>query len=312
MFASAFAGGDAVLGKPASQHLPALAGESFLERLDRVVASGEAAVVDEVRAGDRVFSLMFQPEHTRDRVEGVIVFGVDITDQVSARALRERLLAIISHDLRNPLSAVSMGVDVLLRRQPTERDAATLRRLKASAARMNRLVDQLLDFAALQQGGGVRLARANIDLNEIVSQTADELNLAYPERPVAVELNGDTRLEGDADRLAQVTSNLIGNAILHGDGHGVVVKVHGDADQVTVRVQNGGAPIPPDVLPTIFDAYRRADDDVPPAVRSLGLGLYIAREILAAHDGSIEARSPDEDEKTSFILHLPRRAAARD
>lgn len=310
-------GGGDLLGRSAAEAFPALARQGIFTLADEVFQTGESRLLEaatvewksDKEADERSFTYVFQAARSASgEIEGVLVFGFDVTEQVRARELRERLLAIIGHDLRNPLSAVTVSVSSLLRTQRSESEVKTLKRLQSSAGRMDRMISQILDFSAAQQGGGLKLGCDKVDLRDIIRQTAEELGLAHPDRPIAIEIDGDLTTLGDADRLAQVTSNLIGNAIQHGDGSGVLVRAEGTEHEVVVRVQNQGALIPAGLLSMIFEPFRQANSGEGASRRSVGLGLYIAREIVLAHGGDIQARSPDETGKTSFIFRLPKRA----
>jgi signal transduction histidine kinase len=220
--------------------------------------------------------------------------------------LRECWSGVLGHDLRNPLSAIRMGAAALQRRGAGEVDTRLLSRIESSAERMGRMIDQLLDFTRLRAAGGLTLERRALDLAELSRRVVDELELAHPERRLRVEAQGDTCGEWDADRLAQVLSNLVGNAIAHG-GVEQPVEVHlrGGEAAVTLAVHNGGEPIPEGFRPLLFDPFRRPRG----GNRSgLGLGLFITSQIVAAHGGDIAVASTDGS-GTTFTVTLPRRGA---
>jgi signal transduction histidine kinase len=226
-----------------------------------------------------------------------------------ANALRERLLGIVSHDLRNPVAAVIMATNGLLRRDSlVERDRRLVAGIAASGERMNRMIGQLLDFVRIRQGGGLGIVPRAGDLGSICRQVIDEIALAQPECEIALEAAGDTRGTWDDDRLAQALSNLVGNAVQHGAGERVTVQLAIAVEHLSVAVHNRGEPIPGDLLPYIFDPFRRARVLVERArSHSIGLGLFISREIAQAHGGTLEVRSPDRD-GTTFTLRVPRHA----
>jgi signal transduction histidine kinase len=220
-------------------------------------------------------------------------------------AFQEQFVGILGHDLRNPLQAVSMGADLLLRYGGLPHDhSVTVGRIVASAARMHRMVDQLLDLTRARLAGGIPVEpKAGTDLAEVARGVVEELRVAHPDAELNLELAGRVSGEWDADRIAQVVSNLVANAIQHGAGTPVEVQVKNGGASAIVEVRNGGSPIPASVLPTIFDPFRSAQNATARA-QGLGLGLYITREIVLAHCGSIDAVSSDRA-GTTFRVTLP-------
>jgi len=220
-------------------------------------------------------------------------------------ALQEQLMAVVGHDLRTPLTAVTMSAGLLLRRgglAPGQVEAVA--RIAQGAGRMAGLIRDLLDFSRLRQGLSLSLRAEPADLVALAREAIQEHEAAGAPRRVSLEAAGDPALHGDAARLAQVLANLVGNALQHGAGSPVRVTVDGRADDLLLRVQNGGPPIPPALLPSIFEPFRGGGDG---AGGSVGLGLFIVREIVRAHGGRIEVRSA-EAEGTCFSVRLPRRA----
>ena len=242
-------------------------------------------------------------------VSGSIAILLDITDRKQRESqaertarFREHFVGIVSHDLRNPLTAIVTSAHLLLRYgELPERQARVVARIASSADRMARMIDDLLDFARSKLGGEFPIHRRRIDLRQICEQTVEELEFAYT-RQVKLEATGDLWGDWDPDRIAQVISNLVGNAVQHSDGE-VSVTLRGEADVVVLETHNGGPAIPRGVLSHIFEPGRRGD------ARSggLGLGLFIAQQIVLAHGGSIEVAS-NNGEGTTFTVALPRRA----
>lgn len=207
---------------------------------------------------------------------------------------QERFMAILGHDLRNPLSSVTMGI-ALLRRKEGAQSQVTLNRIAASAARMSRMIDQLLDLTRSRLGGGIAIAPVPMNLGKLVMEVADEERAAHPERTLVVEATGDLEGQWDPDRLAQVVSNLVGNAIAHGAPEGPVrVTARGEGDVVELAVCNPGPRIPDDLKEVLFDPFRRGQQATS-RTSGLGLGLYITREIVTAHGGTIHVASTDVD-----------------
>jgi len=241
------------------------------------------------------------------------VIGVarDVTDEKRRSEFEQQLIAIVSHDLRNPLHAILLGAQALVARGGLdERTARSLGRIRASADRAARMVQDLLDFTRARVGHGIPVAPRPADLTAIARGATDEARVAFPGRAIQVEPSGDARGEWDPDRLTQVAANLVVNALKYSPRESpVTVRVHGSEGTATLEVHNRGSPISPDLLQHLFEPYRRGraeEDDR----SSLGLGLYIAREIVRAHAGEIEVRSSEAD-GTTFTVRLPRRAAAK-
>jgi signal transduction histidine kinase len=222
-----------------------------------------------------------------------------------ARAVRlsELFVAVLGHDLRNPLSAVVAGSALALRRVDDPQTRAQLERVLRSGRRMSRMVDQLLDVTRVRLGRGLALARAPMDLCELVHQSVAEMEPVGPADRFEVRVEGECLGEWDRDRLAQVLSNLLANAAQHSlPGSPITVTVGGSESEATVAVHNTGTPIAPDMLPHLFDAFAGGS-----ASTGLGLGLYIAREIVVAHGGRIDVESSAE-RGTVFTITLPRAA----
>jgi PAS domain S-box-containing protein len=218
----------------------------------------------------------------------------------------ERFVGILGHDLRNPLAAITMGAALLESQAPLE--ASHLRRVRqiaSSAARMARMVDQLLDLTRARLSGGIPIARRTTDLVAVVSSVVEELTAAHPTIMLALDLPREMHGEWDGDRLAQVFSNLLGNAIEHGDRtRPIKLALGGDDSTAHLTVENQAPPIPEAVLAGLFDAFRGGRPGASLKSTGLGLGLYITREIVAAHGGSVTVRSAEE---TVFVVTLPRR-----
>jgi hypothetical protein len=219
---------------------------------------------------------------------------------------QERFLAILGHDLRNPLGSIDMGAGLL--RQQLTNNPAMLRvvdRMRASSARMTRMIEQILDLTRTRLGGGLELNPVAMDLHDSLARVAEELHALHPSR--SIELRSPP-LPGtwDRDRLEQVFSNLIGNALAHGDPAApVTVEAHVGARFISVDVHNEGPPIPVALQAILFSPFRRGERDGRTSkTRGLGLGLYISREVVAAHGGTIELRS-NLSEGTIFRVTLP-------
>lgn len=224
--------------------------------------------------------------------------------------VKEQLLAIVGHDLRSPLSAIVGSANVMARRGGlSPEQEAILGRITRSADRMSSVIHDLLDFSRVRQGLGIPVQFAPVDLGEVAGDVLLEVEGRRPAGGIDLHATGDLRLEGDAQRLAQVLSNLVGNAIQHGAGSAVRVEMRGEPQAVVVRVHNGGPAIDPQVLPHVFEPFRRGvarADAAPDPSGSIGLGLFIVNAVVRAHAGRIEVQSR-ESEGTTFTLTLPRR-----
>jgi two-component system sensor histidine kinase/response regulator len=214
-------------------------------------------------------------------------------------------MGVLAHDLRNPLNVIVTGTQ-LLRRVPALPDQAQkiADRIDRSARRMGTMIRDILDFARGRLGGGIPLNRQAADLAALCTEITDEVQAAYPGAIIDVHMEGELQGSWDNARIEQALSNLIVNAIQHGVGS-VTLTLSGRAgDHAVVTVRNGGPPIPAEQLPNLFDAFRRGGKS--PA--GLGLGLFIVREIVRAHDGTIEVASSSGG--TTFTMRLPRESPA--
>jgi signal transduction histidine kinase len=228
-----------------------------------------------------------------------------LAEKTRATQLQEQFVAILGHDLRSPLQALSLGLTIVEQAGPEAR-VAMIARLRGSTRRMKTMVEQLLDLARARVAGGLAVAPARADLQHVVRDVVDELRAANPDATVHVETDGDLFGDWDCDRLEQLASNLIGNAIDHGDPTiPVRVRLHGDLERVTFEVHNFGAPIPEKTRSELFEPYHQRETSR--VHRRAGLGLYIANEIVTAHRGTIDVTS-SEAEGTRFAVTLPRRA----
>jgi signal transduction histidine kinase len=218
--------------------------------------------------------------------------------------LSETFVGVLGHDLRNPLSAIVTGARLLMHRADSDRIATPARRIARSAERMARMIEQLLDFTRIRQGQGIPLRRGHVDLAKICELALDELEQPGAKLRASVEVSGDGSGSWDGDRMMQVLSNLVGNAFAHGTPNApVVVRIDGSKSVVRLEVCNAGA-IPEHALPFLFQPLQPGDGRVP-AGRGLGLGLFISREIVVAHGGTIHVTSSGAD-GTRVTVALPR------
>jgi PAS domain S-box-containing protein len=228
----------------------------------------------------------------------------DVTDRLRVEEARDQFIAILGHDLRNPLASIVAGVEIL--RGIPEPFAKTVARVARSAHRIDSIIRDLLDFALGRLGGGIPITPRRCDMRLICSDVVEETKQANPLRDLRFEGVGDLRGEWDPDRIEQVLSNLVGNAVMHGEGP-ITVTSHREQERVVTGVHNQGPPIPDVLVPTLFEPFTRAEQDIPGYHRrheGLGLGLYIASEIVHAHAGTLTVSSL-AGEGTTFTFTLP-------
>jgi len=220
---------------------------------------------------------------------------------------RDRLIGIVSHDLRSPLNAITLGTSALL--DDSTLDAYTIKtltRIQSAADRAERMIRDLLDYTQAHLGGGIHVVRTPNDVGHIARQVAEEVEILHPQHEIHLEISGDTHADVDADRVAQMLGNLTSNAVTYSPvGTRVDVTVRGEPSSVVVAVRNQGTPIPADRLRDIFEPMQQVSPGTGRAQRSVGLGLYIVESIVTSHGGTIEVASSAE-EGTIFTVTFPR------
>jgi len=263
------------------------------------------------------------PELDAPAFEQILHFN-DAIDRALSEALaryakeversRDMFLAILGHDLRTPLGAIIMTSQYLATPGiPKQKQDDAVVRLGRSAAAMSAMIKDLLEFTRSRLGGGVPVSPADADIAKVCQAALDEARIAYPRHEMICDTSGDLRAVIDGERLRQVVANLLSNAARYGGREApIVVAAQGGRDCIVIEVRNRGPAIAEEVLRVIFNplVHVGADDDnesMPPA--NLGLGLFIAREIVAAHGGEITATSTDAD-GTVFRIVLPRTPAS--
>lgn len=231
-----------------------------------------------------------------------------LLDERRTAELREQFIAILGHDLRNPVAAIAAGARLLARQPLDDRSASFAATIQKSCARMAGLVGNLLDFARGRLGGGVPVERAADDrLAERLDQVVAELRAVWPERAIRVEAALDRPVVCDRDRIGQLFSNLLENALVHGAADGpVCVRALSEEDGAfELSVANPGGPIPAATLERLFKPFPRRADGKPKS--GLGLGLYIASEIARAHGGEISVSSTADETRFTFRMPAPPR-----
>lgn len=244
----------------------------------------------------------------------LIAFHLDALDQVNKSEkrlqeelviaqLREQFIAILGHDLRNPLNAISNSSQLLARLDQEERVQRLVDVIKNSSFRMNGLIENMLDFASGRLGGGITITRTpDEDLEKVLTQVIEEMKVVYPNRAIKMTFNFDYPVNADGKRIAQLLSNLLGNALSYSANDSVVeISAGSNEAEFNLCVANSGKQIPDATIERLFQPFSRGE--VEPNKQGLGLGLYIASEIANAHGGKLNVSS--NSEKTCFTLSIP-------
>lgn len=233
-------------------------------------------------------------------------------DAAQTARFREQFIAILGHDLRNPLNTIAGSASILAGSAGlTDLQRGWVTRISASADRIARMIDDVLDFTRGRLGGGLPTRLTTNDVARLVREAVDDLRLAAPALELQLQGVQELWVECDADRVLQVMGNLLSNANRHSGGRAVLVTVEPWRRWGRIRVTHHGQPLPADAVSRLFDPFHRpADAGGKPVDDGLGLGLYIARQIVIAHEGTIDVTSSVE-EGTTVTVMLPRTAAGR-
>jgi signal transduction histidine kinase len=276
--------------------------------------AGEEARIEGLQAGADDY--LVKPFHAREllaRVESAVRLARERSErerQAQERIeLEQQLIGIVSHDLRNPISAILMSTSFLFRLGTLdEKSAKVATRIQASADRAMRMVKDLLDFTQARLGGGLRIERRPAELPHIAWLAIEDVKLANPERNILFESEGVTTGEWDDDRLFQLVTNLVTNAVKYSPASTrVTVRLTGTHDAAQLLVHNEGEPIPAELQARLFMPMQQGSGGGDRSGRSIGLGLYIVSQIVRAHGGTIDLVS-DHGVGTTFTVRLPLRA----
>ncbi|MDB5897869.1 MAG: sensor signal transduction histidine kinase [Ramlibacter sp.] len=214
----------------------------------------------------------------------------------------EHLVGMVSHDIRNPLSVIHMSTVLLQKGLGPEQHGAVVARVARAVARVQHLIGDLLDFTQARVGAGLSLRKVPVDLHQSVADGVAELAAAFPRTRIEHVRSGGGTCVADADRVLQAIGNLVANAVSHGAADcPVTVRSENTGEGFRITVHNHGRPIPPEVLPRLFEPMVRGADTLSQGV---GLGLYIVREIVRGHGGEVQVSSTAEA-GTSFVITLP-------
>jgi signal transduction histidine kinase len=236
-------------------------------------------------------------------IERVAASDARLLDEQKTSELREQFIAVLGHDLRNPLAAITTGAELLLKTPVSEKASRMIDVILASAKRMSGLIDDVLDFARGRLGSGMTLDRtASEPLEPVLRQVIGELQTAFPGRTIDAAITLHSPIVCDSARVAQLFSNLLGNALTHGAAAmPILVRATTDQDVFQLSVSNGGDPMAPVVLERIFQPFSRGAARA--GQQGLGLGLFIAAEIARAHGGTLGVTSTVEE--TCFSFRMP-------
>jgi signal transduction histidine kinase len=293
-------------GSERTRHVPIIFVTAGAREAQRVFKGYESGAVDFIYKPIEPHILKNKADVFFQLYRQRVKLAEDLKDRTETLRLNEMFSALLAHDLRNPLSAILASAQLLKRRceDPHAQEASS--RILASGKHMGRLIEDMLDLARVRLAGGIVLKREPGDIKALVERVIRECQAASPGRVIETTYGGDFAGHWDAERIAQVATNLIGNALKHGDPAApVVVRLDGTKHEaVTLTVANRGT-IPEELVGHLFDPFRGGHR---PAGRSegLGLGLYIVYQVVTAHGGSVEV-STGRDDRTVFLVSLPRR-----
>jgi signal transduction histidine kinase len=302
-----------LLGRTLWEVLPPIARDDLIRDFQKVVDGVLSLVERTVTAPPRVpgdrqrtFVITWYPVSVAGRLIGVGSLVQEVTEQRVADESRRHLLGVVGHDLRSPLMAITASAELLQAGPLDDRAARSVGRILRASGRIDGIIRALVDYTLVQGGPGVALQARRLDLSSLARSVAEECEAAHAGREVRVTAPEPVQGEWDGDRIGQAIANLVNNALQYSpDGTPVEVACWADAGEALVEITNAGAPIPADLVPHLFEPFRRGTDERTQRRKGLGLGLYIAVQIAAAHGGTIRVRS-DEARGTTFTVRLPR------
>src|ERR1700728_162510 len=239
----------------------------------------------------------------------VVTAEANLLDARTAAEVREQFIAVLGHNLRNPLASIQAGTELLQKKPLDAKARSILAMMDKSVARMAALIDDVMDFARGRLGAGLTLTRSTAPLEPVLKQIIAELQAAHPDRTIEADIHLPDPIVGDPARIGQLLSNLLGNALTHGaEDKPVRVKATTNG-RFELVVANAGAPIPAAAMERLFQPFSRGQ--VRPNQQGLGLGLYIASEIARAHGGTIDVQFSDGQTRFTFSMPLDGGASRR-
>ncbi|GMT96401.1 hypothetical protein KH5H1_05200 [Corallococcus caeni] len=315
----------AVIGKPVREALPDLADQGIYELLDGVYSTGEPYIGRSLRvvfhhgpeqtAQEVFFDFVYQPmSDAKGQVESIIVVVFDVTELATARReaeaanrAKDEFLAMLGHELRNPLAPILTALQLMRLRGETaaERERTLIER---QVTHLVRMVDDLLDVSRVTRGK-VTLKRERVTLTDVVAKAIEQISPLIDQRQHTLEVDlpeRGTDLHGDPTRLAQVFANLLTNAAKYTEPGGfLAVTGTREGQELVVSVRDTGVGIAPEILPRVFDLFVQEHQALDRSQGGLGLGLAIARSLVLLHDGTISAHSPGRGRGSTFTVRLP-------
>ena len=237
-------------------------------------------------------------------LDRIAISEARLLDAQKTAELREQFIAVLGHDLRNPLGAIGAGADVLRTTPLNPRGIRMVEVIRASVARMSGLIEDVMDFARGRLGSGLTLVRnADVPLTPVLRHVIVELEAKFPGRKIVVELALQEPVDCDRTRIAQLLSNLVSNAISYGaPAEAIRVTAQTRDGFLELSVANGGDPIPPEAMERLFQPFTRGA--VRPTQQGLGLGLFIASEVARAHRGTLGVESTAKETRFTFRMPL--------
>jgi len=321
-----------ILGKPLVEALPEAIPQGYLELLDQVYRSGKAYSAIGARydaqlspqgpAVERYVDFVFQPITDADgSVSGIFVEGFDSTSRnlaelalQDANRRKDEFLAMLAHELRNPLAPIRTAAEILARTLPEEADTyAVVNMLRRQASQLTRLVDDLLDVSRISQGR-IELKRETLNVASLIDQAFETVGPLFQEKRQQVSLAPSyepLHVIGDVTRLVQSLVNVLTNAAKYTErGGNIRIQTRGSADDVFIDVSDSGAGLPAELIPHIFEMFVQGDRTLDRAQGGLGIGLAVVKKLIEMHGGQITARSEGLGCGSTFELRLPRARAA--
>jgi len=285
-------------GAERTRHVPIIFVTAGIQERNRVFKGYDAGAVD-------FLFKPLEPQILRHKTETFFQLHRQQQELAETLRLNEELMAVVGHDLKNPLNVVLMTTNLLAASTDPEVQKCVAR-LHSSGTRMVQIIDELFDLSRARLGGGIPIERQSIDLDALARKTVGEFEATNPSRKIELISEGDVRGEWDGGRLGQVLSNLVGNSVRHGNVTiPITVGLVGSASEVQITVHNGGH-ISEDLIPRLFQPFQSGVGRRTRA-EGLGLGLYIVQQIVLAHGGGVHVSSTPAD-GTTFRISLPRHA----
>jgi sigma-B regulation protein RsbU (phosphoserine phosphatase) len=249
-----------------------------------------------------IFNASERRRYERSLVEGKAAAEQGMQAEHAAAELREQFIAVLGHDLRNPLASIAGGVRLLGNEPVSERGRKVLNLMEGSVVRASTLIDNVMDFARARLGGGIGIVpNADRRIAPMIEQVVAEMRSIAPDRTIEAVIAPDLAVEADHARIGQLVSNLLGNALTHGSAaQPVRLSATTTGDRFELLVANGGEPISPEALKHLFQPFFRGS--VRPSQQGLGLGLHIAAEIAKAHGGTITVASDEAETRFTYVM----------